>query len=135
MTGTTMGEGERAEAARRRRVAATVIASLLIGAVLIAGTMAFKQDHGYLAPGWAVAFVAIYLGALLLCWRACHRVDEVEIRRSTDAMAMGGVVYAIVYPAWYFLSRGRLVIEPDDKAIFMIVFAACAITYFWKKYR
>lgn len=129
------GIGERAERAQRRRAAAIMLASLLVAGVMIAGTAVFKQEHGHLAPTWAVAFVLLYVGALALCWRACHRFDEVEIRHTVDSLAVGAGVYAIVYPAWYFLSRGGLIVEPDHKAVFVIVFAAVTIAYLWKKFR
>lgn len=131
-----MGEGERAEAARKRRAGMLFAGSMVVAVAMVVGTVIFKQGHGQLAPGWSVAIVGLYLLALFGSWRfACRVSDEVELRANVGALAAGGTVYALVYPSWYFLWRGGLVPEPSHEAVFAITFVAIMIAYIWKRYR
>ena len=136
MTGTAMGEGERAEAARGRRAAMLAGASAVVAVAMIVGTAIFKQGHGQIAPGWSIAFVGLYLLMMFACWRfACRVSDEVELRANVGALAAGGIAYALVYPSWYFLWRGGLTPEPSHELLFVIVFVATMIAYLWKRFR
>lgn len=136
MTNMSEGVGERAEAARRRRVRALFAISVILAVVMNVGTAIFKQDHGRIAPGWAIAFVGLYLLAIFACWRfACRVSDEVELRANVSALATGGTTFALVYPSWYFLWRGGLTREPIHEALFAIAFLATMIAYLWKRYR
>jgi hypothetical protein len=136
MMSRAMGEGERAEAARKRRAAMLFALSMVLGVAMIVGTTIFKQDHGRIAPGWAIAFVGLYLLAVFASWRfACRVSDEVELRNNVGALAAGGTAYALIYPSWYFLWRGGLVPEPIHEALFVVAFLAMMIAYLWKRYR
>jgi cation transport ATPase len=136
MTSRTMGEGERAEAARKRRAAMLFAISMAVAVAMVVGTAIFKQGHGRIAPGWAVAFVGLYLVAVFASWRfACRVSDEVELRNNVGALAAGGTAYALVYPAWYFLWRGGLVPEPIHEALFVVAFLTTMTAYLWKRYR
>ncbi|MCW3848320.1 hypothetical protein OF829_13830 [Sphingomonas sp. LB-2] len=131
-----MGEGERAEAVRKRRTAILFAASMVVGVAMVVGTAIFKQGHGRIAPGWAIAFVGLYLLAVFGSWRfACRVSDEVELRANVGALATGGTAYALVYPSWYFLWRGGLVPEPSHEALFVIAFVATMSAYLWKRFR
>jgi hypothetical protein len=131
-----MGEGERAEAARRRRAAMLVAASAVAAVAMVVGTAIFKQGHGGIASGWAIAFVGLYLLVMFGSWRfACRVSDEVELRSTVSALATGGTAYALVYPSWYFLWRGGLTPEPSHEALFVIAFVATMTAYLWKKFR
>ena len=137
MTGRmAMGEGERAEAERKRRAAMLFALSMAVAVAMVVGTAVFKQGHGRIASGWAIAFVGLYLLAAFASWRfACRVSDEVELRNNVGALAAGGTAYALVYPAWYFLWLGRLVPEPIHEALFVVAFLATMIAYLWKRYR
>jgi cation transport ATPase len=131
-----MGEGERAEATRKRRAAMLVAASMVVAVAMVVGTAVFKQGHGRITPGWAIAFVGLYLLAVFGSWRfACRVSDEVELRANVGALATGGTAYALVYPSWYFLWRGGLVPEPSHEALFVIAFLATMTAYLWKRFR
>ena len=137
MTGSKLvGEGERAEAARKRRTAMLFAASVVVAVAMNVGTAIFKQGHGRIAPGWAIAFVGLYLLAVFGSWRfACRVSDEVELRNNVSALAAGGTAYALVYPSWYFLWRGGLTPEPIHELLFVIVFLTFMTAYLWKLYR
>lgn len=136
MTGMATGEGERAEAERKRHAAALFALSIVVAVAMVAGTAIFKQDHGQIAPGWAIAFVGLYLLALFACWRfACRVSDEVELRNNVSALAAGGLANALVYPSWYFLWRGGLMPEPSHELLFAVVFLTTMLAYIWKRYR
>jgi hypothetical protein len=131
-----MGEGERAEAARGRRSLMLVAASAVIAVVLVGGTALFKQDHGHLAPAWAIACTALYALAIVASgWFACRMTDEVEARHNIQAVAIGGGVYCLVYPSWYFLWRGELVPEPSHEILYLVTIATITAAYVWKKIR
>jgi cation transport ATPase len=136
MTSKAMGEGERAEAARTRRAGILFAASLAAAVAMIVGTAIFKQGHGRMAPGWAIAFVCLYLLVMFGSWRfACRISDEVELRATVSALATGGTAFALVYPSWYFLWRGGLTPEPSHEALFVIAFLATMASYLWKRLR
>ena len=128
MTGRTaaMGDlgnnpGERAEAERKRRSRAMIAASVVVAVLIVAGTAIFKRAGQQVAPGWAIAFVFLYVGAMLFGgWRACRLTDEVEARNNRAALVWAGCFYWLTYPAWFFLWKGGLVPEPDH----MLMFAA-----------
>src|ERR1044072_719500 len=104
MMGTTMGEGERAEAVRKRRAAMLFAISMVVAVAMVVGTAIFKQDHGRIAPGWAIAFVGVFLLAVFARWRfACRVSDEGELRNNVGALAAGGAAHALVSLSWYFL--------------------------------
>jgi hypothetical protein len=131
-----MGEGERAEAARRRRVAILFAASVVVAVAMVVGTAIFKEGHGRITSGWAIGFVGLYLLAMFGSWRfACRASDEVELRSTVGALATGGGAYALVYPCWYFLWRGGLTPEPSHEALFVITFVTIMTAYFWKRFR
>ena len=136
MMGTTMGEGERAEAVRKRRAAMLFAISMVVAVAMVVGTAIFKQDHGRIAPGWAIAFVGVFLLAVFASWRfACRVSDEVDLRNNVGALAAGGTAYALVYPSWYFLWLGGLVPEPIHEALFVVAFLATMTAYLWRRYR
>jgi len=126
--------GERAEAARKRRSRARIAASLALAVLIVAGTAIFKRPGQQVAPGWAIAFAFIYVGATALgWWRICYVVDEVEARNNRAAMVWAGCFYGLTYPVWYFLWRGGLVPEPNHMLTYVATVAVAAIAYMVRK--
>jgi hypothetical protein len=135
MTGMSKGIGERAEAARRRRMAMMVMASAVTGILLIGGTTLFTTGPGHIAPGWAVAFTLISTTALAgSFWLMC-RTDEVAARRHVFAAAAAGGGYALIYPGWFAVWQGGLLPEPDHELLFAIVATVYILASLWKKLR
>jgi hypothetical protein len=126
--------GERAEAARRRRARAMIAASIAIAVLIVVGTAVFKRPGQQVAPGWAIAFVLLYVGALLFGgWRACRLADEVEARNNRAALVWAACFYGLAYPAWFFLWKGGLVPEPDHMLMFAATFCVVMATYLARK--
>jgi len=141
MTGRTaaMGDpannpGERAEAARKRRARAMIAASVAIAVLIVVGTAIFKRPGQQVAPGWAIAFTFLYVGAMLLGgWRACRLTDEVEARNNRAALVWAGCFYGLAYPVWFFLWKGGLVPEPDHMLMFAATVFVTLATYLGRK--
>jgi len=135
----TMGDlgnnpGERAEAARRRGARARIALSVAIAVLIVAGTAIFKRPGQQVAPGWAIAFVFLYVGAMVFgWWRTCRVADEVEARNNQAAMVWAGCFYGLTYPVWYFLWRGGVVPEPDHMLMYAATVAVAAVTYAIRK--
>src|SRR5262245_36358767 len=120
MMSTAMGEGERIEAARRRRSLTIILISLAVAIVILAGTAWFDRRGGGVAPGWAVAFSVLYVGVLLFsAWRGCAVSDEVEARAGIRALALGTIVFGLVYPPWLFLGEAGLLPRADGAVMMM----------------
>lgn len=136
MTGTTMGEGERAEARRGARVRAMMIGSLICALLIIGAAILFKQSGGRIAPAGAITITILYLTALIgFGWRACWRADEVEIRHNIVALASAAAFYWLVYPGWYFLWKGGLLPEPSHELLYVATITVTSLAYLWAKIR
>ncbi|MES2444683.1 MAG: hypothetical protein V4574_17805 [Pseudomonadota bacterium] len=136
MTRTTMGEGERAEARQRRRQLVMLAGSVVVALSIVALAAIFKQSGGRIAPAGGIAIAAVYLVASgLSVWRSCRLSDEVEIRHTRRAVMAGFFFYFLTYPAWYFLWKGGLVIEPLHEAMFAGTVFAVMTAYLWNKFR
>ena len=131
----TMGDlgnnpGERAEAQRRRRSRAMIAGSVAIAVLIVVGTAIFKRPGQQVAPGWAIAFAFIYVGAMVFGgWRACRLTDEVEARNNRAALVWAGCFYGLAYPVWFFLWKGGLVLEPDHMLMFAATVFVAMATY------
>ena len=122
--------GERAEAARKRRARAMILVSVAIAVLIVAGTAIFKRPDQQVAPGWAIAFAFIYVGAMVFGgWRACRQTDEVEARNNRAALVWAACFYGLTYPVWYFLWKGGLVPEPDHMLMFAATVFVAMATY------
>jgi hypothetical protein len=122
--------GEQAEAARKRRARAMIVVSVAIAALIVVGTAIFKRPDQQVAPGWAIAFAFIYVGAMVFGgWRACRQTDEVEARNNRAALVWAACFYGLTYPVWYFLWKGGLVPEPDHMLMFAATVFVAMATY------
>lgn len=132
------GEGERAEKARSRRFWTILIVLMLAGGVI--GGLQSAVTGGDLSRDlpavWAVVLAAIYLVAVGAgSWYFFRSIDEVEMYENLLAYTVGAYFYATVYPLWYFLWKGGLVIEPVHEGLFLATMFVIGAFYIGKKLR
>ncbi len=137
------GEGERLEAARRRRF--WRILGWLAFAGFVAG-LVFGGTYAYLGSGSPavtvfppviiVAAVAVAMAGFLYgTWRFFASVDELELQDNLWASLIGFYVYSTVFPTWWLLWRAGVTGEPHDWAIFAVTLVTATAVYFWRKWR
>ncbi|HEX8483125.1 MAG TPA: hypothetical protein VF650_14605 [Allosphingosinicella sp.] len=136
------GEGERRDAARRRKKWLIVAALGLAGAVpgfyigVQHGAAAAQSRPFVWSPTFALALAGMYLvavvgGGLLLG----KFVDEVERQRSYQAVSVAGLALMIVYPTWFLLWKGGFVPEPVHWMLFVLFWVSLALAHLWYRFR
>jgi hypothetical protein len=136
------GEGERREAARRRKRWLIVAALAAVG--LVPGFYMGYQDGAAMAqsrpslwsPTLAAAMAAIYLLAVIGGGLLLSRVtDELERQRGYKAVSFAGAALMIVYPVWFLLWRGGFVAEPVHWMLFVLFWLSLALATLWYRFR
>jgi hypothetical protein len=137
-----LGEGERREAARRRK--RWLIVAGLLGIGIASGYSAGHYDSGADAvtgpaawpPAVAVGLAGIYLIASIGGSFLVNAVlDEVERKRGHMAMSFAGNALIVIYPAWYILWRGGLAVEPIHWVLFASFWLSLALATLWFRFR
>ncbi|MBA3576491.1 MAG: hypothetical protein H0W39_02575 [Sphingomonas sp.] len=138
----TIGEGERLEAARRRKFWQLIIALAVSGAVAgfvfgFALGHSDASDHP-MSESVRLLIAAILLlsvaGAAYLSWRFFQTVDEVEIAHNLWGSLIGFYVYAFMFPTWWALEWLALAPEPNDWVIFAASLLTATAAYAWRKW-
>ena len=137
-----MGEGERLHAQRRRRFWMILSALFVLGGVagfatgfltaLNEGTEGGSASYTTAASIGVAIFV---LGGAYGSWKFFQNVDEVEIADNLWASLVGLYVYALLFPAWWALSKLDQVPEPDDWTIFGASMVSAVAVYLYRKVR
>lgn len=119
------GEGELAEGRMRRR-AMTIKGTLFVIGLFAGGYVGYALaesdfDLGARWPtGISIALALVYVvsisaGSLLL-----HgKIDELERDRSYKAAAVAGSGYLLLYPVWFVLWKGGILVEPIHWLLFV----------------
>lgn len=135
------GEGERREAAmRRRRI-------FVIGALFAAGMVTgfytgFKEGAALAAadgtwpPAMSLALTAVYLialggGSLLLN----GVMDEHERLRTYKAASFASTLMVGIYPVWFLLWKGGFVVEPIHWVMYIIFMVGLGLAMLWYRFR
>ena len=145
MTGASMemGEGERLEAARRKRfwrILGWLTFAGFIGGLIFGGTFAI-HGKGTIAtavipPTVIVGAVAIAIAGFLYgTWRFFVSVDELELQDNLWGSLVGFYAYSTVFPFWWLLWKAGVTPQPHDWAIFAISLISATAVYFWRKWR
>lgn len=136
------GEGERHEAARRRKrwliVAALAVAGVVPGFYLgyQDGAALAESRTAIWSPTLVVALAGLYLVAVVGGGILLNKVaDELDRQRGYKAVSFAGTVLMIVYPVWYLLWRGDLVLEPVHWMLFLIFWLSLALASLFYRFR
>ena len=137
-----LGEGERREAARRRKRWLIVAALALVG--VVPGFYMGYQDGAAMAqsrplawsPAVAAALAVLYLVAVGGGGFLLNKVmDEVERQRGYKAVSFAGTALMVVYPTWFLLWRGGFVPEPVHWMMFVLFWLSLALASFFYRFR
>ena len=136
------GEGERLHEERRKRFW-TILAWLMVVGMLsgaVAGFVMAEADHGRsaLSRGGAAAatasIIAVAIAVIFGSWRFFKQVDEVEVADNLWASLIGFYAYGILFPAWWLMSRLKLLREPDQWLLYGGVMIIATIAYAYRKW-
>ena len=138
-----MGEGEQLHAQRRRRFWTILIWLFVVGALagflsgFAAGFIDAGRGNGHAAMTivGAIGVVLLSLGAAYGSWRFFTAVDEVEVADNLWASLIGFYAYAILFPAWWLLSRIRLAGPPDQWVIYGVAMLTATAAYAYRKWQ
>jgi cation transport ATPase len=136
------GEGERREAARRRKRWLIVAALALVGVVpgfymgFQHGAAAAQSRPLVWSPTVAALLAGLYLvavagGAVLMN----SVMDEVERQRGYKAVSFAGAVLMVVYPTWFLLWKGGFVAEPVHWILFVLFWLSLALASLFYRFR
>ncbi|WP_395623703.1 hypothetical protein [Sphingomonas daechungensis] len=137
------GEGERLHSQQRKRFWSILAA--LAGVGLVAGFASgfaagfFDAGGGVGSPivlfvgaaGVALFVVAVVYGS----WSFFVNADEVEVSDNLWASLIGFYFYAIAFPAWWCLSKIRVVGEPNDWVIYAATIVIATGAYAFRKWQ
>lgn len=145
-TGTTgvsdpIGTGEKLERRQKRRQ------TLILGLLMVAGGITglalslTEQDgagffQGAIPPWIAMALAALWLVSVVggSFWLKRH-IDEIEQAAQIWGIATAGTVVIVLYPVWYLLWRGQMIVEPNAHIVFGTLYVVMIAAYLWKKFR
>lgn len=136
------GEGERLEAAGRRKFWTLLLALAAAGAIagFILGFATGYTEGGDHPLGKevrlaiAAALLVSLAGAIYLSWRFFTTVDEVEVADNLWASLIGFYAYAFLFPTWWALHWLQVAPGPDDWAIFASALIAASGAYGYRKW-
>lgn len=138
----TIGEGERLEAARRRKFWQLIAALMAAGAIggFIFGFVMGQSEastHPMSETARLIAAAALLLSlvaAIYLSWRFFTTVDEVEVADNLWGSLIGFYTYAFLFPTWWALDWLALAPAPKDWVIFAVSLATASAAYAYRKW-
>ena len=136
------GEGERREAAMRRKrflvIGALFVCGLVTGFYVgfrEAGTV-FHGQEGFWSPAVALGLIALFVVAIAGgTWIMNGVMDELERARAYKAASLGGTLFMLAYPVWFFLWKGGFVREPIHWVMYAFFVFAMLGAMAWYKAR
>jgi hypothetical protein len=136
------GEGERREAARRRKrliLFSVLFVSGLVSGFYVgfreAGTI-FHGEDGLWSPALALGMIALFILAIAGgSWVLNGVMDELERARTYKAASLGGTLFMLGYPIWFFLWKGGFVREPIHWVMYVFFVFALLGAMAWYKAR
>lgn len=136
------GEGERYDAARRRKrwmiVAALAVAGFVPGLYLgyNDGAALAESRTAVWPPAISFGLVGLYLAAVIGGGLLLRSVtDEVERQNAYKAASFAGMALMLVYPVWFVLWRGGFVPEPIHWVLFLLFWLSLALASLYYRFR
>lgn len=136
-----MGEGERLHEKRRQRFWAILGVLALIGGAagfstgFVAG-LTSEQD-GQVPPAIlqvvGIGIILFTAAAAYGSWRFFKNVDEVEVADNLWGSLIGFYAYAIMFPAWWALSKIWFIPPPDQWVLYGTALCAATAAYIYRK--
>lgn len=137
-----LGEGERREAARRRKRWLIVAGLAVVGFVpglyvgFQHGAAAAQNQPLVWSPTVAALLAILYLvavagGAVLIN----TVMDEIERQRGYKAVSFAGAALMVVYPTWFLLWKGGFVPEPVHWILFVLFWLSLALASLFYRFR
>lgn len=139
---TPRGEGERRDAARRRKRWLIAVILAVIG--IVPGFYVGWQ-HGQAAaesrpvvwsPTFAALLAGLYLVATIGGGILLGRLsDELDRQRGYQAVSVAGLALMTVYPTWFLLWKGGFVPEPVHWMLFVLFWLSLALASLYYRFR
>ena len=135
------GEGERREAATRRK-RLTVIGALIASGLVVGFYVGYTDQgamldrEGSWSPTLSLALLAIFLTVVLGGATALESsTDELQRQVGYKAVSAAGGVYMTAYPTWFILWKGGFVPEPMHGPLFALFWVTLLLSTLWYRFR
>lgn len=146
MASRELGPGEVETRRRQRLLRRFIVGAGVLGAVLggtIGGVIGASHPDGlgtvaelriapWLAIVLALGFLIVLVGVPAYAFRT---VDEMKVQRNLRGMTAGCFAVLGSYPVWQMLAAGGMVPQPSAFAVFLICYAAMAVSLGVMKWR
>lgn len=87
-------------------------------------------------PLWIAVFaIAAWLLSWAIAWLWYFSADEHEQRASDVGLLIGGLLFAVVTPAWWVAARAGLLPQPNAMILWFVVNVVWTIGWFWRRNR
>gem|GEM_PF-1083496 len=136
-----LGEGERREAASRRKRILVIASLFVVGLVtgFYAGfrdAVAVFERRGSWPPAMALGLLGLFVVAMIAGTYVMNQVmDELDRQRGYKAASLGAVVLLTGYPVWFLLWKGGFVAEPSHWLIYVLFLVAMGLGQLWYRFR
>ncbi len=85
---------------------------------------------------WVALFViASWLLSWAIAWLWYFSADEHEQRASDVGLMIGGLLFAVVTPAWWVAARAGLMPQPNAMLLWLVVNVVWSIGWLWRRNR
>lgn len=135
------GTGEQIERDRRRRkflIIGGILAISFVGGFIAGFTEveSFLEGDRTWPPALSIGLAFAYIAALIGGGMALSRqTDEFEVQAQMKSASLAAAAYLFVYPPWFLLWMADLVREPMHGALFILFWAALALSSTFYRFR
>ena len=122
---------------RRRKIIVGVVFGVGLASGIAVGMHVAKNGFaGTWPPELSIGIAILYLAAMVVGSVALSKVtDEVERAQCYKAVALAGAGYFVIYPVWFLLWKGGVLIEPIHWALFIGFWLLLALGTLFYRFR